>query len=116
MAPPIGLVAGSGAFPLAFVRSMKASGRSVVVVAHQGETEKAIESLGVPITWVRVGQLGHILEAIKGAGCEQAVLLGAIKKASFFDGARLDLLGAKLLARVAVRTDDNLLMAIAGEF
>jgi DUF1009 family protein len=95
---------------------MVAAGRPVVVVAHHGETDKAIESIGPRVTWVRVGQLGHVLEAIKSGGCREAVMLGGISKTSFFDGARLDVLGAKLLARVAVRTDDNLLLAIAGEF
>jgi DUF1009 family protein len=42
------------------------------------------------------------------------VLLGGITKARFFRDAMLDGLGVKLLARVAVRTDDNLLRTFAG--
>lgn len=112
---PIGLIAGSGRFPLEFVRAAKAAGRDVVVVAHEGETDKAIEALA-PTVWVRVGQAGHILEALKAGGVEEACMLGAITKTSFFAGARPDWLGVRLLAGVAVRSDDNLLRAIARAF
>jgi DUF1009 family protein len=112
----MGLVAGSGDFPLAFARAMRASGRGVVAVAHEGQTDREIERLADQVTWVRVGQLGHVLAAIRAGGCREAVLLGAISKKSFFDGARLDGLGLKLLAQIAVRSDNNLLRAIADEF
>lgn len=113
---PIGLVAGNGSFPVEFARAARASGREVVVVAHHGETEKAIAKVASKVTWIRLGQLGAALEALRATGVQEAVLLGGITKASFFRGARPDLLGLKLLARVAVRSDDNLLRAIAREF
>jgi DUF1009 family protein len=43
------------------------------------------------------------------------VLLGGITKARFFRDAWLDAVGLKILAGVAIRSDDNLLRAIAGE-
>jgi hypothetical protein len=113
---PIGLIAGSGDFPLAFARSMKAAGRPVIVVAHEGETHREIEKLSSSVTWVRVGQVGHILEALKAGRCSEAAMLGAITKRSFFEGARLDALGLKLVAKIAIRSDDTLLRTLAGEF
>jgi DUF1009 family protein len=113
---PIGLIAGNGAFPLEFARVVKASGRQLVIVAHEGETDRSIESFGVPVTWVRVGQIGKIREVLQKERVAEAVLLGGITKTSFFTGARPDMLGLKLLATVMVRSDDNLLRTIAGAF
>jgi DUF1009 family protein len=113
---PMGLVAGSGDFPLAFARALKATGRPVVTVAHDGVTDRSIGELSSSVTWVKVGQVGHVLDALKAGGCREAVMLGAISKKSFFDGARPDMLGLKLLAQIAVRSDNNLLRAIADEF
>jgi DUF1009 family protein len=95
---------------------MRAAGRSVVAVAHEGQTDRSIDQLADQVTWVRFGQLGHILSALQAGGCREAVMLGAIAKKSFFDGVRLDALGLKLLAQIAVRSDNNLLRAIADEF
>ena len=114
--PPIGLIAGNGSFPLEFARAVRASGRPLVVVAHESETDKKIAAIASHVTWVKLGQLGRIIDVLKTQGVSEAVMLGGITKSSFFAGARPDLLGLKLLATVAVRSDDNLLRTIAGSF
>jgi len=112
----MGLVAGNGCFPLEFARAVRASGRRVVAVAHTGETDPALEREVDAIEWVRVGQLGHALDALKRFEVADAVMLGGITKTSFFAGARPDLRGLMVIAGVAVRSDDNLLRAIADEY
>lgn len=113
---PLGLVAGNGSLPLTLARAVKASGRELVVAAHVGEADPAIEKWATSTTWVKVGQVGRVLETLKTAGVQEAVMLGGITKTSWFDGARPDLLALKLLARVAVRTDDSMLRVLAAEF
>ena len=113
---PLGLVAGNGSLPLAFAKAVRASGRPLVVAAHVGEADPAIEQLASKVTWVKVGQAGKVLETLRAGEVSEAVMLGGITKTSWFDGARPDLLALKLLARIAVRTDDTLLRAIADEF
>jgi hypothetical protein len=113
---PLGLIAGNGSFPVAVARAARASGRRVVAVAHEGETDRALEAEAAVVTWVRVGQAGRVLKALQAGGVREAVMIGGITKTSFFDGARLDTLGMRLVARVAVRSDDNLLRALAREF
>ena len=61
----IGLVAGSGIFPIQFIKNAKTKGFNVVVVAHQGDTEIQIDSLGVPVEWIKLGQLGKIIKIFK---------------------------------------------------
>jgi DUF1009 family protein len=113
---PIGLIAGNGAFPVEFARAVRASGRDVVVVAHEGETDRKISSVASDVTWIKLGQVGRIIEVLKQRRVAEAVMLGGITKASFFAGARPDMLGLRLLASVAVRSDDNLLRTIAKAF
>lgn len=109
----IGLIAGGGRFPLLFAESARRAGHRVVAAAHVRQTDPALEKVVDACTWVKLGQFGKVLEALRGGGATGIVMLGAITKARFFRDAMLDGLGVALLAKVAVRNDDNLLRAIA---
>lgn len=109
----IGLIAGGGRFPLLFAESARRAGHRVVAVAHRNETDPALAQAVDAITWVKLGQIGHLLEALKAGGATQSVMLGAITKRRFFADAMLDATGLRVLARVAIRSDDNLLRALA---
>jgi UDP-2,3-diacylglucosamine hydrolase len=109
----IGLIAGSGRFPLLFAESARRAGHRVVAVAHRSETDAALAGVVDAITWVKLGQIGHVLAALRDGGATQTVLLGAITKKRFFKDAMLDATGLKVLARIAIRSDDNLLRAMA---
>jgi DUF1009 family protein len=109
----IGLIAGGGRFPLLFAESARRAGHRVVAVAHRSETDPALERLVDALTWVKLGQIGHVLEGLKAGGAAQTVMLGSITKRRFFADAMLDATGVRLLARVAVRSDDNLLRTFA---
>ena len=109
----IGLIAGGGRFPLLFAESARRAGHRVVAAAHVNQTDPALERLVDGCTWVKLGQFGKVLEVLKAAGCTQVVMLGSIAKARFFRDAWLDGLGVQLVARLAVKSDDNLLRAIA---
>jgi DUF1009 family protein len=110
----IGLIAGGGRFPILFAESARRAGHRVVAAAHVNQTDKGLEKLVDACTWVKLGQFGKVLEALKAGGASGVVLLGSIAKARFFRDAWLDGLGAQMLAKVAVRSDDNLLRTIAG--
>jgi DUF1009 family protein len=110
----IGLIAGGGRFPILFAESARRAGHRVVAVAHRNETDPALADLVDAITWVKLGQVGRVRDALRGGGATESVMLGAITKKRFFADAMVDAAGLKLLARIAVRSDDNLLRAIAG--
>jgi DUF1009 family protein len=109
----IGLIAGGGRFPLLFAESARRAGHRVVAVAHRNETDPALAERVDAITWVKLGQIGHVLEALRAGGATQSVMLGAITKRRFFQDAMLDATGLRVLARVAIRSDDSLLRAFA---
>jgi DUF1009 family protein len=82
--------------------------REVIAVAHEGETDRSLKAAA----WVKLGQLGRIVEVLKGAGVEEAVFCGGIRKPKLFD-VRPDWLGLKALARMKSFGDDAALRAIA---
>jgi DUF1009 family protein len=109
---PIGLVAGSGRFPVLFAQAAAAAGRSVVAAAHEGETDPQLERHVAKLAWVKLGQLGRIAEVLREAGCREAVFCGGLRKVRLFD-LRPDWLGVKVLAGLRSFGDDAALRAIA---
>jgi UDP-2,3-diacylglucosamine hydrolase len=109
---PIGLVAGSGRFPVLFAQASAAAGRAVVAVGHEGETDPGLEREVSRFAWVKLGQLGRIAEALRGGGCRETVFCGGLRKVRLLD-LRPDWLGVKVLAGMRSFGDDAALRAIA---
>lgn len=111
----VGLIAGSGRFPLIFARNACEAGVRVIAVAHHGETDPEIEQFAAEVTWIRVGQLGRIIRTFHKADVRHAVMAGGIRKVRMFSNFRPDPRGLALLARMRRRDDDHLLRGVAGE-
>jgi DUF1009 family protein len=109
----IGLIAGGGGFPALFAAAARRAGHRVVAVAHVNQTDAALERQVDVLTWVKLGQFGKIVEALRAGGASQTVMLGAITKKRFFLDAFPDAVGLELMAKVAIRSDDNLLRMVA---
>lgn len=111
----LGIIAGSGTFPMTVARAARQEGYRVVAVAHEGETHPDLASEVDEVTWIYVGELNKLIAAFKKAGVDEAVMAGGIKKVRLFGNARPDLRTLSLLARVGIKKDDSLLRAIADE-
>jgi UDP-2,3-diacylglucosamine hydrolase len=109
----IGLIAGGGRFPILFAESARRAGHEVVVAAFVNQTSPELEGEVRALTWVKLGEFNKIAAALKAGGADGVVMLGGVTKARFFRDAWVDTAGIKILAKVAVRSDDNLLRAIA---
>ncbi len=109
----IGLIAGGGRFPVLFAESARRAGHRVVAVGFVRQTAPELEQAVDALAWARLGELGKVAAALRAAGATGAVMLGSIAKARFFRDAWVDAAGLKVLAEVAVRSDDNLLRAFA---
>jgi hypothetical protein len=112
---PIGLIAGNGQFPLLFARSAREQGREVVAVAHEGETLPELESLVREIHWIKLGQLGKIINIFKKAHVTEAVMAGGVAKTKLFSKARPDFKGLTLLTKIKHLKDDGVLRTVAAE-
>ena len=65
----IGLIAGSGRFPVLFAETARRRGVEVVAVAHRRRDRPGARAASSQaITWVHPGELGSIIQALKQAG------------------------------------------------
>ncbi len=112
MAAKLGIVAGGGELPARLIAVCRASGREVFVLAFKGQTAPATVE-GVDHAWVRLGQSGPALEALRGAGVEELVMIGPVKRPSLSE-LGFDLRSAQFLAKVGAARlgDDGLLSAV----
>jgi hypothetical protein len=74
----LGIVAGGGAMPAAVCEAAIAQGRPVHVVAFQGQADPALARY--PHDWVRLGQVGHLIKALRRAGCREIVIIGSLRR------------------------------------
>ena len=110
---PIGLIAGGGQFPLLFARAARKQGRAVVVAAHVNESDPTLASEVDHLCWVKLGQLGKIINHFKRHGVTEAVFAGAITKTRIFKDVLPDFKGLSLWNKIDVRQDDAILRAVA---
>ncbi|MFO0773120.1 MAG: UDP-2,3-diacylglucosamine diphosphatase LpxI [Nitrospiraceae bacterium] len=111
----LGLIAGNGRFPIIFAENARRLGYRVCAVAHVGETDPALADSVDTIHWVKIGQLGKLVDAFKRDGVTEAVMLGGIKKTHVFTTVRPDLRTLAMAARLAIWRDDDILREFAAE-
>lgn len=108
------LIAGSGRYPALVARAARVAGVSrVAMAAFEGETEQATADLADTVTWMRVGQLGKLLDAAKASGASESIMAGQIAPKNLFD-LRPDVKALMLLATIKERNAETLFGAIAG--
>lgn len=111
----VGLIAGNGPLPVEFAREAASQGIGVVAVAHEGETLAELNDWVRDITWVKVGEVGALLEAFKSKGVTKALMLGGIDKRKALQHFRPDERALRLLEGLKARGDDAILGALASE-
>jgi DUF1009 family protein len=111
----IGVIAGSGTFPLHFIGEAKRAGCSVVVAAHLGETDESVEDVADRVEWVKVGELGRLVDFFLSNGCKEVAMAGGINRIRLFGGVKLDKRGAALIFRLRSTKDDIVMRGIADE-
>jgi DUF1009 family protein len=111
----LALIAGRGAYPLLLAASARAQGvRRVCAVAFRGETDRRIGGAADEVTWIRVGQLGRMLDALRDSGARHAVMAGQIAPKHLFS-VRMDAAMLALLMRLRERNAETIFGAVAEE-
>lgn len=109
----IGIIAGGGQFPLLFAESARKQGFKIFAAAHKSETDAALDGLVDSLQWVKLGQLGRIIDFFKANGVEKTVFTGSITKVNIFRDVRPDLKGLGLWNKIDIKQDDAILRAVA---
>ncbi|MBI4860987.1 MAG: UDP-2,3-diacylglucosamine diphosphatase LpxI [Candidatus Riflebacteria bacterium] len=112
----IGLLAGSGQYPIHFARGARLCGHKVVAVAIEEEADPKLADHVDEIHWAGVGHLVDILNTFREARVTEVVLTGKIHKTHLFNHVTLDDQMKKVIASLPRKDDVSLLCAIAREF
>jgi DUF1009 family protein len=109
------LIAGSGVYPELVLRGARAAGvRRIAVAAFEGETRPEIAQAADSHTWMRVGQLGKLLDFARSSGARASMMAGQIAPSNLFS-MRPDLKALFLLATIQKRNAETLFGAVAAE-
>src|SRR5215831_15456826 len=117
MATPdaLGIIAGSGVYPLLLADAARVAGvKRIFVAAFTEETSPEINNRADAIEWMRVGQLGKLLDFFREANLRQAIMAGQIAPANLFN-LRPDFKAMFLLARLKERNAESIFGAIADQ-
>ena len=74
----VGLIAGDGSFPLEVAKSISQKNKEIFIIAIKGSASKDIECY--PHLWIRIGQIGKAIRALKENNCKELILIGGVKK------------------------------------
>lgn len=109
-AGPLGIVAGSGAFPAAVADAARAEGRETVLFLIRGFADPALERY--EHHWFRLGSLGTVARLARARGIRDVVMVGALTRPRLRD-LGLDWTMLRLLPRIAglFRGGDNHLLS-----
>ncbi len=109
----IGLIAGSGQFPLIFSKAASAKGYQVYAVGYVNEADPTLVETVAALEWLHLGQLKRLVRFFRQNGVCEAVMMGAVRKTRMFTDIRPDTQAIALAARMRHTHDDNLLRAFA---
>lgn len=122
-AEPIGLIAGSGRFPILFAEAAKRQGLKIACVGIRYEASDELRSLCDTFDVVGVSKLGRMIRTFQKRGAHEIVMAGKVTKAVMYTPWRMVQLCPDLRTlRWWYHTvghdkkDDSLLLGVIAEF
>jgi len=87
----LGLIAGSGPLPFEVASAARERGLRVAVAAIEDNADPALaRAVDGPFAWLNAGELGKLVEFLRGSGAREVILAGAVsKRALLADPSRL---------------------------
>lgn len=120
---PIGLLAGSGRFPILFAEAAKRQGLPVACVGLKYEAPELLASLCDSFEVVGVSKLGWMIRSFKRRGVRKVVMAGKVTKSVMYTPGRILQLTPDLrmmrfwYGRLkADKRDDSILLGVIAEF
>ena len=109
----IGLIAGSGQFPLLFAQAALEKGCQIFSAAFVDEADPQLREYSESIQWLYVGQINKLIKFFHQHGITRAVMMGAIRKTRMFTNVRPDFKALALIAGMRHTHDDAILRGFA---
>jgi DUF1009 family protein len=114
---PLALIAGQGLYPRLVAQAVRAAGVPLRLIAFEGETPAELIA-SVPEherVQLKVGQLGHMLDALRDFEAGSALMAGQITPRRLFHGLHPDFKAARILLSLRRRNAETIFGAIARE-
>jgi DUF1009 family protein len=114
---PIALIAGQGVYPMLVAAAVRAAGIPLRLIAFEEETRPELVASFTPQDqrMFKVGQLGHMLDALQEFGAGYAVMAGQITPRRLFKGLHPDFKATRILLSLKRRNAETIFGAIARE-
>lgn len=114
---PLALIAGQGIYPMLVATRARAAGVPVRLVAFEEETSAELVASFAPADrrMIKVGQVGHMLEALKEFRAASALMAGQITPRRLFKGLHPDFKATRILLSLKRRNAETIFGAIARE-
>jgi UDP-2,3-diacylglucosamine hydrolase len=111
----LGIIAGNGVYPRLLAEAARRAGvKQIVAAAFTNETDDRLAGMVDQIEWMRVGQLGKLINCFRDWRVADAVMAGQIAPKNLFD-LRPDFKTLLLLARLKRRNAESIFAAIGDE-
>jgi len=109
----IGLIAGSGQFPMLFSKTAVEKGFSIYTAAYVNEADQELTQLSEKIQWLHLGQVKRLIKFFKQNNVNRAVMLGAVRKTRLFTDVKPDMKAIAIIAGMRHTHDDAIMRAFA---
>jgi DUF1009 family protein len=111
------VLAGKGRYPELTIERLRAAKVPVKLVACEDETSPALAETfpREDVAWIKVGQLGHLLDALKRFQAGYSIMAGQITPRRLFKGLTPDLKAVLILASLKEKNAESIFGALAGE-
>ena len=129
-ARPLGLIAGSGRFPILVLKEAQRQGTPMVVAAIKEEASPQVATCvadageGFTLHWIALGQLGKLIRLFKKSGVEKALMAGQVRHSQIFSpntpasrkllSAMPDLTMLKVLMSLPRKNTESLIRGVVG--
>jgi DUF1009 family protein len=111
----LGIIAGNGVYAQLIAEAARKAGvKKIIAAAFTDETDPILEQHVDMLEWMRVGQLGRLLQFFRSQGIHHAIMAGQIAPKNLFD-LRPDLKALILLGKLKQRNAESIFAAVAEE-
>ncbi|MDR2845626.1 MAG: UDP-2,3-diacylglucosamine diphosphatase LpxI [Puniceicoccales bacterium] len=111
------VLAGKGRYPELTIERLRAAAVPVKLVAFEEETapELAATFAAADTAWIKVGQLGHLLDALRRFKTGYTIMAGQITPRRLFNGLVPDVKAVLILASLKEKNAETIFGALAAE-
>lgn len=111
------VLAGKGRYPELLIERLRKANVPTKLVAFVGETDPrlVVTFPKEDVAWIKVGQLGHLLDALKHHRAAYSIMAGQITPRRLFKGLVPDIKAIRILASLKEKNAETIFGALAKE-